>query len=190
MAFFKRQRADTDIPELQEYYAAKRANNSASAWALALLSLIVTVAVIMGAFFGGRWAWRKLKGNDNAKQVATIVEQKADQADGVVSSEGGVSTTDEEQAAKKAAAVAEAAKKAAEAEAARVASEAEAAKKKADAEAVAKAAASSAQAVTGQSNVPTEGKIPNSGPGDVVAIFIGATTAGYLISRKKLLQSN
>jgi hypothetical protein len=63
-------------------------------------------------------------------------------------------------------------------------------KKKADAEAVAKAAASSAQAVTGQSNVPTEGKIPNSGPGDVVAIFIGATTAGYLISRKKLLQSN
>ena len=188
MAFFKRQRVDTDIPELQEYYAAKRANNSASAWALALLSLIVTVAVIMGAFFGGRWAWRKLKSSDKAKQVATTVEQKADQADGVVSNEGGVSTTDEEQAAKKAAADAEAAKKAAEAEAARVASEAEVAKKKSDAEAA--AAASSAQAATGQTNVPTEVKIPNSGPGDVVAIFIGATTAGYLISRKKLLQSN
>ena len=70
-----------------------------------------------------------------------------------------------------------------------MASEAEAAKKKADAEAAAKAATSSAQAATGQSNVPTEGKIPNSGPGDVVAIFIGATTAGYLISRKKLLNN-
>lgn len=197
MALFRRQRVDTDIPELKEYYAARRSNNSASAWALALLSLAITVAVIMGAFFGGRWAWRKLKGSEKVNQVATTAKnetkQAADSEEGVVSDEGGVSTTIEEQAAKKAA-EAEAAAKATEAESAKRAAEAAAVAKKAQEEAAAKAAAAS-QAVassipsTVTTTVPTEGKLPNNGPGDVVVIFLGTTVVGYFISRKKLVKN-
>jgi len=58
MAIFKRRKNQT-VAELEEYYATKKAR-SGMAWIMALLSLLITVLVVSGLFFGGRWVYRAL----------------------------------------------------------------------------------------------------------------------------------
>ena len=71
MALFKKkQSTTTNIPELQEYYANQKKESTGKAWLLAIGSLLVTVVILVGAFFGGRWLYRKATKKD--KPVATI----------------------------------------------------------------------------------------------------------------------
>lgn len=62
MALFGNQNKKT-IEELENYYAGKQ-QRSGMAWVMALLSLILTVAVLGGLFFGGRWVYRTLTNDD------------------------------------------------------------------------------------------------------------------------------
>ncbi len=72
MALFKKDKTTaTNIPELQEYYANQKTESSGKAWLLAIGSLLVTVVVLVGLFFGGRWGYRKATKKNDKTTVAT-----------------------------------------------------------------------------------------------------------------------
>ncbi len=66
MALFKRRKkqpeeSEPQVPaEIQEYYQAERRERAGVAWLLALGTLLATVLLAVGLFFGGRWIYRKV----------------------------------------------------------------------------------------------------------------------------------
>jgi cytoskeletal protein RodZ len=69
MGLFNRNK-QTTIAELEEYYASQNSSRrTAKAWFMALLSLLITIAVIVGLFMGGRWLYRTL--TDSANDTTT-----------------------------------------------------------------------------------------------------------------------
>lgn len=67
----QQQSTDIEIPrEVQEYYQAEKRERVGIAWLLAFGTLVVTVAVIVGLFFGGRWVYRKVA-NTGEKKTTT-----------------------------------------------------------------------------------------------------------------------
>lgn len=82
MALFGRRKANsTQIPELQDYYATQKNENTALAWLLAFGSLLVTIAIFIGLFLGGRWVYRQFT-KDDKKPTATVqVTESANQED-------------------------------------------------------------------------------------------------------------
>ncbi len=71
MALFRRKTTDSVLPEVDEYYQAERRDRGWLAWLLAFLSVAVVVFLIIGLFLGGRWAYNKLAGNDDAPVAVT-----------------------------------------------------------------------------------------------------------------------
>ena len=70
--FKRRKKSSTNsIPtEVKDYYDSEHRERVGLAWLIAFMSLVLTVAVIVGMFFGGRWAYRKIAGNDNKAVTA------------------------------------------------------------------------------------------------------------------------
>ncbi|MDB5185508.1 MAG: hypothetical protein JWL85_31 [Candidatus Saccharibacteria bacterium] len=65
----------TEVPqEIKEYYQAERRERKGIAGLLALATLVVTVLLALGLFYGGRWAYRTLTNND--KQTAQTTNQQ------------------------------------------------------------------------------------------------------------------
>lgn len=67
-------------PEVKQYYASEHRERVGLAWLIAFLSLIVTVAVVAGLFFGGRWAYRKIVKNDTPPSQGQGVSNLPDSA--------------------------------------------------------------------------------------------------------------
>lgn len=69
MALFRRQKKDVSVlpEEVQDYYRAERRDRTGKAWLLAIATLIVTFLIAAGLFFGGRWIFRTIFGNDDNK---------------------------------------------------------------------------------------------------------------------------
>lgn len=63
--------------EIQEYYQAEQRERMGVAWLLAFVTLIVTVGVVLGLFFGGRWAYRKLANKDKDNKGTVAVQPQA-----------------------------------------------------------------------------------------------------------------
>ena len=70
MAIFNRRKSQS-ISDLENYYA-NRNNSTGRAWAMALLSLLVTVSVLAAMFFGVRWIYRAM--TDNKTTVVTTTQ--------------------------------------------------------------------------------------------------------------------
>lgn len=59
--FRRRDKTENSVPpEVQEYYQSERRERVGIAWMLALATLVVTVLLAFGLFYGGRWAYRAL----------------------------------------------------------------------------------------------------------------------------------
>ena len=61
MRLFRRSKRTntTAVPaEIQEYYNAEQRERVGLAWLIAIISLVVSLAVIFGMFFGGRYIYR------------------------------------------------------------------------------------------------------------------------------------
>ena len=78
MALFNRQKSQT-ISDLESYYA-NRNNSTSRAWLMALLSLLVTVAVLAALFFGVRWMYRTLTNDDTTVTTTTQPVRSNDSA--------------------------------------------------------------------------------------------------------------
>ena len=67
--FKRKNNENKGVPaEIKQYYASEHRERVGLAWLIAFLSLILTVAIIAGLFFGGRWAYRKIAHKNNVPQ--------------------------------------------------------------------------------------------------------------------------
>lgn len=81
MALFRRNKVDdsTGMPdEINSYYQAEKRERSWMAWVLALGTLAVTAIVIIGLFFGGRWVYRKVRKTPDTT-TSVVTQQPVDQ---------------------------------------------------------------------------------------------------------------
>lgn len=67
----KPEESDTVPAEIQEYYDAERRERRGLAWLLAAGTLLVTIGIVVGLFYGGRWAYRQVRGTDTSQQTQT-----------------------------------------------------------------------------------------------------------------------
>jgi hypothetical protein len=93
---FRRNKKD-DVPaEIQEYYQAERRERAGIAWVVGLATLLITLAVVLGLFYGGRWLYRTVVDGDRTPpttQTETPGEpapqdQPGDSPDGTESTDG------------------------------------------------------------------------------------------------------
>lgn len=69
---FRRDKNVASVPqEIQEYYQTEKRERTGVAWLLALGTLLITIGLSVLLFFGGRWAYRQIAGNDNEKTPET-----------------------------------------------------------------------------------------------------------------------
>ena len=81
---FNRKQDSADLPqEVQDYYKTEKGQKPGVAGLLALGTLVVTVLLALGLFFGGRWAYRAaFKDDKKPGQVAQAPsDESADNAD-------------------------------------------------------------------------------------------------------------
>ncbi len=65
MAWFNRKKQNEVLPdEVQDYYKAEQRDRIGVAWLLAAGAFILTVAIIIGLFFAGRWAYQSIFSSD------------------------------------------------------------------------------------------------------------------------------
>lgn len=77
--FNRKKNQSVDLPqEVQDYYQAEKRERVGVAGLLALGTLLVTIVLAIGLFFGGRWVYRTVFDNDD-NQVAQ--EDNNDEAD-------------------------------------------------------------------------------------------------------------
>lgn len=67
---------DTIPPEVQEYYETERRERRGMAWLLAFTTLVVTVLLAVGIFFGARWVYRQITDGESPQ----ISENEGDQS--------------------------------------------------------------------------------------------------------------
>jgi len=67
---------DSPVAEVREYYDSSRQERQGLAWFLAFATLIVTLLIVVGLFFGGRWLYNKIKHNDTDNTATTQQEDQ------------------------------------------------------------------------------------------------------------------
>ena len=81
MSLFRRNKTqEPATPEqLQDYYQTENRERVWVAWALGFATLIVTVLVVMGLFFGGRWTYRKFRPQNQPVAVTNVAQDASPQ---------------------------------------------------------------------------------------------------------------
>jgi hypothetical protein len=75
----KQPTTNTSIPaEVQDYYNAQHRERVGVAWLIAVVSLLISVAVVIGLFFGGRWAYRKIVHKKPSEPIAVQEDTNKD----------------------------------------------------------------------------------------------------------------
>jgi len=156
--FNRKKTESTDLPqEVQDYYQSEKRQRAGVAGLLAVGTLIVTVLLALGLFFGGRWAYRTVfdKNDNDTTQTETNGTDNAPAEEPAPGSSQAPTPSTETPASQPSSS---------------------------NAPAPASASSSASQSTN---------SIPDTGPGDVVALFIGtvmvATAAHYVITNKRQL---
>ncbi|HTE57431.1 MAG TPA: hypothetical protein VK694_01715 [Verrucomicrobiae bacterium] len=181
MAVFRRRNNQTNVPaEIQEYYQTERRERAGVAWLLALGTLLVTVLLAVGLFFGSRWVYRKVAKNDKPNTSESADQEKQEQQPVANNSQAEADRKKAEEEKKKQ----EEAMKQADAKAAEEKKKKdEEAKKQAEAQRQQTPAAAPAPSPQQVAGTQTRSNIPNTGAEDTLAIFMILVIAGYLIHR-------
>ena len=82
--FKKKQTPSVNLPsEMQDYYQTTRREKVGVAWLLALGTMLVTVLLAVGLFYGGRWTYRQVfhKNNNSTISQQGSTDDKAANAD-------------------------------------------------------------------------------------------------------------
>jgi len=64
MRLFKRNKPDDVSSDVQEYYQTEKQGRVGVAWMLGLATLLTTLVITIGLFYGGRWAYRSTFGKN------------------------------------------------------------------------------------------------------------------------------
>lgn len=182
MPLFKR-KDKTTIAELEEYYANQSKNRTSKAWLMALLSLLITFAVLAALFFGGRWLYQLVTDGDNVVVTTTGEQQGGVPPFGEIRTEEDAdnSAGDTDQGSDSDAAT----NNDASSENEGVVSEEAATTTRDDA---GTNADSTTDSSTQDENIVSTTEIPNTGANELIALLpLVALTAGYLFSRNRQL---
>ena len=76
MALFRRKKDQEILPdEVKDYYKAEQRDRMGMAWLVAVGGFLVTVAIVVGLFFAGRWAYQTYIVNDT-DQVTEVEDDE------------------------------------------------------------------------------------------------------------------
>lgn len=64
MKLFRGKNPDNVPAEVQDYYQSQQSEHKSVAWLLAFATFVLTLVLILGLFFGGKWAYRKIANRD------------------------------------------------------------------------------------------------------------------------------
>lgn len=186
MALFRRNKNvdSVTVPEeVNTYYQAERRDKRWMAWLLALFALAAAALVVVALFFGGRWAYRKFR---PATTPTTVTIQKPtnpvktnNDKPGTDSTNNGGNTTTPPTPPTPSSGSVNA--------------------PSSPATTPPSTTPGSSAATPGQGTAPAQtpattstpnGNLPNTGPGDVVAIFVLTSVAGSLVYKYLLRQTN
>jgi cytoskeletal protein RodZ len=79
VAIFNRQsnKSKPQVPKaVEDYYQAEQRDRRGLAWLLAFVTLVVTVLVFSGLFFGGRAVYRSITKDNKQPKTASTTKQK------------------------------------------------------------------------------------------------------------------
>lgn len=83
---FKRNKQESVLPdEVKQYYQSEKRQKRGVAIGLAVLAVLVTVAIAAGLFFGGRFVYNKIKGNDKKESPASQSDSNTSPTQGSIS---------------------------------------------------------------------------------------------------------
>lgn len=164
MAWFQRGK-DVEPTSLEQYYADQQ-RRGAGAWLMALGAFLVTLILVFGIFWGGRWIYRKVTHKDNSAQIATkpegnpfsnanIKTDTSKKPQGVVNAPTNPSSSSSSSSSS-----------------------------------TAQTTPPPAAGSTTSPQTQATGPITNTGPGDQLAIFIAVTVAGTLLYQLRLRYAN
>ena len=73
MAWFRRAKTEQNVlPEIEKYYDAEKRERAGLAWLLAVVSIACVALLLIGAFFGGRWVYRKTTKTNKTPGIVTV----------------------------------------------------------------------------------------------------------------------
>lgn len=153
MALFNRNKTNQAgmAPEVSDYYQAEGRDRAWVAWLLAITTLLVTIFVVFGVFYGGRWAFRKIKDNDKLAPIA--VQTDKDKSSDQASTDSAPTTSEPTTTATGSSS---------------------------------NAPATNNNSTATDSATATKSDLPDTGPGDTLAIFVAVSALAYVAHRKFL----
>ncbi len=80
LPFRREKNVDTVPEEIQEYYQSERRERTGIAWLLALGALLVTIVLAILLFFGGRWIYRTVFDKDDSSDNPQTAQEEGSQA--------------------------------------------------------------------------------------------------------------
>lgn len=148
-------------PEVQDYYNAQHRERVGVAWLIAVASLMVCIVLVVGIFFGGRWAYRKVVNKNPGDQVAvqddTNKDTNKDQSEDTKPADANKDTTNQD--TKKPDAL-----------------------PSGDSGEATDSTTTPPQTSSSSTTTPqTSGKISETGPGDTLAVFAVSTVVGTVL---------
>jgi cytoskeletal protein RodZ len=167
MALFNRKPKSDSVgmpPELQNYYQAENREKTWMAWVLGIATLVITILLALALFFGGRWVYRKVRGNETPQVTTTQTQEEAQEA-----SEDTSSSDDEESSS--------------ETEENTVATGSSSTPTSTPSTQTPPAQSTPTPTPTTTAQTGTNG-LPSTGPADTLAIFVAVTVLAYVAHRQ------
>lgn len=92
--FNRNKNEDSTLPEeVQDYYQAEKRERAGVAGLLAVGTLLATVVLALGLFFGGRWLYRTVFDNNDTPETAEQRGEEQQEVDSDASNESGSAST-------------------------------------------------------------------------------------------------
>lgn len=172
MAIFNRNKVNQAgmAPEVNEFYKAEGRERTVVAWIMAIGTLILTILVVLGLFYGGRWAVRKIK-NRNNTSVAVHTEKVS--STNTSKSESGNSETSQNTGTSGATS----------------STSANSTSSTSNSSATSAPASSSTTPAANSAQSNANSRLTNTGPGDTFAIFMAVSVLAYFVHRFYLTKS-
>jgi len=190
--FNRKKEQSSDLPqEVQEYYQAEKRERVGVAGLLALGTLVVTIGLAIGLFFGGRWAYRSLFNKD--KQTASVNQTKDTSEEQNNSSESKSSSTSNSTSSNNSSTPNSSTSNNSTSNSASNNSSSStnnSSSSNNSSNNSGSTSSSSTPSTQSTSSTGSKSDLPSTGPADTVAIFLGtivlATTGFYFLGAKKL----
>jgi cytoskeletal protein RodZ len=72
---FRRQKEDMLPEEVEKYYQSQRRARVGTAWLLGFLTLVITLVVALGLYYGVRYAYRQITDSNDTAEITTDEDQ-------------------------------------------------------------------------------------------------------------------